>query len=140
MVAVISSFVFRSYRQHSVSWHCVSSLCCAFTLHLHTKNPPCNPCLQPMSGVHVLAHSISILKIEGNIWYERGLPICPHQYWCLFFFSSNGTMVQQRVTALNECLWLGPIVFGKLDFCLGGGGGSGSPLAGSPPPKRATVT
>ena len=44
-----------------------------FVAHSHcmqrAKNPPL---LQPMRGAHILTHRI--LKIEGNIWYEVGLP------------------------------------------------------------------
>ena len=44
-----------------------------FVAHSHcmqrAENPPL---LQPMRGAHILTHRI--LKIEGNVWYEVGLP------------------------------------------------------------------
>ena len=44
-----------------------------YVAHSHcmqrAENPPL---LQPMPGAHILTHRI--LKIEGNIWYEVGLP------------------------------------------------------------------
>ena len=59
--------VVRTYREHSVNRHRISSLCYAFTLHAAYRKPS----LQPVFDVPSMAQRI--LKIEGKFWYKGGL-------------------------------------------------------------------
>ena len=80
----------------------------------HAENPPL---LQPVPGAHILTHRI--LKIEGNTWYEVGLPHLSTSILSLskifpsgMFALALGDMVALVTTFIGASCTFSRVVFG----------------------------